>query len=504
MSAGFSPPPDYSVRIRMFRPGLGDCFLLTFPRDGDPFHVLIDCGVFLHTKDEAKRMRAVAEAVREVTSRLDVIVVTHEHYDHLCGFKHASDIFDRIEIGMVWMAWTEDPDDTEAQKLSEQFSLGMQALAAGFSRLSVNGQVPDPGMRTAHQVTEAVGGFFGIDSFGFSENMRAIRNSVATRVPESRRRYHEPGKAFELADLPEVRFYVLGPPRGALLKLINPVAGEGDSYRHALAPPQAFSMWSSLFDVEGGSSLADNDRLEAARPFESFQRISKEDLESYVYSMPDSEAERGRVLGRLAQLLQETEYDETGNQWRRIDSDWLQSTADLALQMNSFTNNTSLALAMEFTATGKVLLFPGDAQVGNWRSWHQLSFDTGGEPVVASDLLRRTVFYKVGHHGSHNATHRKLGLEQMTSPELVAMIPTDEKFALSKGPNGWKMPDPGVDEALQQKTRGRVLRADPIHEAQPAASEALDGEAFAKFLASVDEAEPDGEGRRLWIDYYVT
>ena len=37
------------------------------------------------------------------------------------------------------------------------------------------------------------------------------------------------------------------------------------------------------------------------------------------------------------------------------------------------TNNTSLALAFELIEkgrVGKVLLFPADAQVGNWLSWH--------------------------------------------------------------------------------------------------------------------------------------
>jgi hypothetical protein len=42
------------------------------------------------------------------------------------------------------------------------------------------------------------------------------------------------------------------------------------------------------------------------------------------------------------------------------------------------------------------LLFPGDAQWGTWSA--ALS-----DPDTR-DLLSRTTFYKVGHHGSHNAT----------------------------------------------------------------------------------------------------
>ena len=40
-----------TVRVRMYRQGLGDCFLLSFPRPGGESHVLIDCGVLDGTAD---------------------------------------------------------------------------------------------------------------------------------------------------------------------------------------------------------------------------------------------------------------------------------------------------------------------------------------------------------------------------------------------------------------------------------------------------------------------
>ena len=39
------------------------------------------------------------------------------------------------------------------------------------------------------------------------------------------------------------------------------------------------------------------------------------------------------------------------------------------------TNNTSLVLAIERIADGKVLLFPADAQEGNWLSWHDVAIE---------------------------------------------------------------------------------------------------------------------------------
>ncbi len=99
-----------SMRARMYRQGLGDCFLLSFPRAHGESHVLIDCGVLKGTADATARINRVAESILESTGgRLDALVVTHEHWDHISGFLQAESVFARLEIGEVWMAWTEDP-----------------------------------------------------------------------------------------------------------------------------------------------------------------------------------------------------------------------------------------------------------------------------------------------------------------------------------------------------------------------------------------------------------
>ena len=61
-------------------------------------------------------------------------------------------------------------------------------------------------------------------------------------------------------------------------------------------------------------------------------------------------------------------------------------------------------LAFELSKSGEVLLFVGDALAGNWWSWCEGEFDDDGTKVTAQDLLGRTVLYKVGRHGSDNAT----------------------------------------------------------------------------------------------------
>jgi hypothetical protein len=165
----------------------------------------------------------------------------------------------------------------------------------------------------------------------------------------------------------------------------------------------------------------------------------------------------------------------------RTDTDWLNGSSALAIRLDSFTNNTSLAIAIERIADGKVLLFPGDAQEGNWLSWQKDAVeqkDSAGQKitlewqvklpdgksstVTAKDLLNRTVFYKVGHHSSHNATAKAKGLEMMTSQsELKAFIPVDRQVALGRSPAGtWKMPARQLYRALLDKCQGRVMRSD--------------------------------------------
>jgi hypothetical protein len=77
--------------------------------------------------------------------------------------------------------------------------------------------------------------------------------------------------------------------------------------------------------------------------------------------------------------------------WRMLEHDWLDAAGRLALQLDSDTNNTSLVLAFELARSGRVLLFPGDAQVGSWLSWEGLEWEVkeNGESrtVTARDLM---------------------------------------------------------------------------------------------------------------------
>lgn len=213
-------------------------------------------------------------------------------------------------------------------------------------------------------------------------------------------------------------------------------------------------------EPQAGGSIAP----ELLFPFDAFLRVRLEEAarlpffrEHFGFDGPAPPAPRPADLPASAHTVAPM-----GAEWRRIDTDWLGVASEMALQMDSYTNNTSLALAIELVGTGKVLLFPADAQVGNWLSWDLIEpkfRDANGNVVTAADLLRRTVFYKVGHHGSHNATMSEAGLERMTSRELVAFVPVDERVAHEV--RNWRdMPFEPLLTRLYEKTEGRVIRLD--------------------------------------------
>jgi hypothetical protein len=67
---------------------------------------------------------------------------------------------------------------------------------------------------------------------------------------------------------------------------------------------------------------------------------------------------------------------------------------------------------------------------------------------IAPKLRQNPIFYKVGHHGSHNATLKSHGVDQMEALK-IAIIPVDEKEAKKK--HWGRMPLPELIAALENK-----------------------------------------------------
>jgi hypothetical protein len=462
----------FRVRVRMYRHGLGDCFLLTFPRAGrDPFQVLIDCGALSRSAAQMQALAAnveVATKRADGTSRLDLLVATHEHRDHLSGFNQARDVFERIEIGAVWMGWTEKPGDPQAEALAGRRNAAAARLRAALA--SPRG--------VAAAVGGALGDLAGLAAFHADDDAgEPGRRTIADALEYVRHRgakagaieYLEPGEPPRRLDGVEgVRVFALGPPRDPALLLDSSVTKrrleEGTIYHLAATPSTVLAAVDQGLGVAGGPD-GDGERY---RPFARQHEIARDDdwfdgIAPFVAAI----------------------YDRPDQAWRRIDDDWIASYEPLALKLDEDTNNTSLVLAFELEGTGDVLLFVGDAQVGNWLSWEKVSFAVpeSERPLPALDLVRRTVFYKVGHHASHNATLKKEGLERMESDRLVAFVPLDVATAKKQGKKGWDMPAAPLEAALRRKTAGRLVISD------------VEREVPAEALAAGVEATPD------WIDW---
>jgi hypothetical protein len=450
----------------MYRQGLGDCFLLTFPGEGRDVHVLVDCGVLIGTPEGKDRVCAVAENVKQEThGRLDVLVVTHEHWDHVSGFVQAQEVLAELRVGEVWVAWTEDPHDDLARKLARRREHALRGLVAASGSLQQATSLS--GRRTARRVDELLRFFGGVGAAKDRTTAGAMRWAKARARP----RYLQPGEApVAIAGTGAVRVFVLGPPRDPkALRRSDPSKRDSEVYELA---------------AEGGAELGFLAAVEGAAsgtwkaPFEPW------------FAVPAAEA-RERPFFREG-------YWAAGGEWQQIEDDWLGAAGPLALDLDSDTNNTSLVLAFELVPSGRVLLFPGDAQVGSWLSWEPLTWQVAqasgaAGPVTSRQLLARTVLYKVGHHGSHNATLREKGLELMTSGELVAMIPVERAVAKKQDPP-WKMPFRSLHLRLKERTRGRILDRDEGAPRDP--EHAKDDAEWQAFLARTD-VQPG------WMDFRV-
>jgi hypothetical protein len=462
-----------AVTIRHYCQGIGDCHLIKFAKsDGKDFWMLIDCGIHSSVRGGSDKIAEIVGDIAQATNRLDVVVVTHEHWDHVSGFWTERDRFKNFAVGEVWMAWTENPDDKQACKLDKFKQQAIAALqAASFHVDGASQSANNRFLSELHQSLDAVIGF----NFGAKgEKVRSARDAAASLTSPHKPLYLEAGQApLTIDGVPNLRIYVLGPPRDAALLKITDRASElfgiggGSGWALARALTSAFGLDSDLqpcdidylapFDPNVGAELtplidpsADPASIGANSSIAGFLQ------EHYTGpSGPLGESKKRGVPNR----------NETDQSWRRIDNDWLGVSADLAMQLDDRTNNTSLVLAFEFTDTNRVLLFVGDAQVGNWLSWQDLSWTIENKIVTGPDLLARTVYYKVGHHGSHNATLSEKGLKLMNSKDFSAFIPTNKEDAKKVG---WgEMPFEKLLAELERRASHRVIRADDPWVATP-------------------------------------
>ncbi|MBD2701911.1 hypothetical protein IC229_14780 [Spirosoma sp. BT702] len=447
--------------VRMYRMGTGDCFIVKFftgenKKKDNIFTMMIDCGTWQGAKEQLTKFIAhlkeyVAEDREDNVPTIDLLVVTHEHKDHVYGFDACSDLFvntvknsKNFVVNKIWMGWTENdnpaqPGDVLTEKVKQwkdEYGQRKKALNATAQALKERfgsdeqkieaDSKPNGLVAFQYNYADAVNQFADLHFSaragvytGDLEGMRVVKKEIANNNIT----YLHPGQIIDNV-VEGLRFYVLGPP--TTIEAIKKESGkDGETFSHS-----------------HNNSLTDNDAFATA-----MLNLVEPQSSGSVLPFDDT------------YIKDEKPEAYTRDNWRSIDHEWLNSAGSLALRMNSATNNLSLALAIEFIDSGRVMLFPGDAEFGSWESWHKdikwpIKGKDGIKPLT-EDLLNRTVFYKVAHHLSHNGTAKRQGVEMMTHPDLTAMATLDYDIIS----DGWKntMPNRDLITDLLRRTKGRLV-----------------------------------------------
>ena len=389
------------LRIKMYNVGFGDCFLIILPTNKT---ILVDAGFHSQGKGTFSGndlVEQIIEDLREISDppRIDVVVATHRHQDHIYAFN--SEHWSEVEVGEVWLPWVEDRSNAKAMSLWKRQRRFAQQLAAAIPTFNLNeddrqsvefllwnaGVDPD-----SLSGLTAAGGWSNAAALDCLHNGFARRDKAQPRFLPASNVFPE---TFETPALPGVTIHVLGPPRDPdLLEDLNPEA-DGETYR-ALALRVARAQ-----EAAGAPILAG--------PF------------AEAWEVPETE---------------------TGFQ---LESEEVQRMVDLAQgadavfaaeKLDGMINSTSLVVIIEIQKAR--LLFAGDAEWGTWK--HILENDE------ACALLRGATFFKVGHHGSHNATSKTL-VEKILPRGIPAMISTQE------GPGNYRnrIPLSELLQALQER-----------------------------------------------------
>jgi hypothetical protein len=390
-----------SVTIRSYQVGFGDCFLLQFQYSGgDVRNMLIDFGTTGLPKvmdtTPSEYMPLVAEKIAEHCGRdlekgtkgkLHVVVATHRHKDHISGFATdgsnggSGNTIAELLPDVVVQPWTEDPKAPENATHSTSPVQGKK-VAAFQGALSAMHNIAEATVAFAdHELGRLALGkpaamsgrslaklkFVGEDNV---KNLSAVQNLIDMGHRKGAKavyaNYGTDLKAILKGVLPGVKVTVLGPPTLEQTDGIKTMKSrdKNEFWQLLSGPPQVAP---SLPLAKGLAQGATTMGAKAAP--DSFE-------------LPP----QARWFARRLAALRGSQIFE------------------IVTSLDEEMNNTSVILLLEFG--GRKLLFPGDAQLENWR----YALEEVGKVEAAKNVARLSDIdlYKVGHHGSLNATPKNM------------------------------------------------------------------------------------------------
>ncbi|MFO1112041.1 MAG: hypothetical protein U1E61_22945 [Bradyrhizobium sp.] len=362
-----------SLNIRTYQVGFGDCFLLSFNYDGGKKkHVLIDFGTKALPKGAPKDlMLRIANDIKATAGKdLVAVVATHRHQDHISGFQRnkgngSGDVIRSLKPQLVVQPWTEEPNlaQSATKPALKRFGKGASARIAALSDMhDIAGQVVQAAQqgRFSFSVKNQLS-FIGEDNV---KNLDAVKNLMD--MGQKKPVYVFSGSKSGLDQLlPGVKVHVLGPPTVEQSDKIKSYAKISDQY---------WGFQARAMRAGAAPQLKTTGKKDKAKPKPLFPR--------HVASNGPNYPVETRWLIYHARAAQSEQL------------------LSIVTMLDKVMNNTSVILVFE--AGSKKLLFPGDAQLENWL------YALDGTQDKYKALLQSVDLYKVGHHGSWNATPKKL------------------------------------------------------------------------------------------------
>jgi hypothetical protein len=375
------------VNIRVYDVGFGDCFLLTFQYASGKRHVLIDFGSTAAARKGVSLSMDIARNIAEATDgTLHAVVATHRHQDHISGFttksgKGTGDIIRKLaKNAVIVQPWTEDPKlarnatgpvsskkkSTSPKSLAISQLRSLEAMHDVAKVIATRAQKIDTGDVTAEsssgpapaplflgEINREKLSFLGQTNL---KNPEAVKNLMTMSTPKKRHYVSFGGKSGLEDVLPGVKVEVLGPPTV-------------DQYKEVLK--------------ERREDQAEFWMLAAS--------ATKMTTSAHKPLFPNEPYVSGDAAPRRVRRF-----------IRRVRGIHAQQLFELVRIVDDAMNNTSVILL--FTIGKTRLLFPGDAQIENWE--YALKKSKRAAQILAK--LEQVNVYKVGHHGSRNATPKTL------------------------------------------------------------------------------------------------
>lgn len=400
-----APAAGAGVRIRMYRVGFGDFFLVSVPTGDSGFaHILVDCGV--HAHDLGVMGAAVQQLKADTGGRLALIVMTHRHADHISGFGSERALFATFRVERVWMSWFEDRADDKALAIQSGIAETARTLRAALAARAADGD-----SQFLHMAENALGVAKGGGNASALEMLHNFKTEAGAPTP--------------------VDYYAAGE-----VPTLPPLLAKAGLSAEILGPPRDLDLVAQMDNAAHQYLAAAADEGEAPpQPFDRAYEVPAFDWPEALFTP-----------AQIEQRLQEAQPD---------------ALAAAAQRADNALNNQSLVIL--FTLRRKTMLFSGDAQWGNWANF--LFGGALGSPGhtgltdKSKAILGKLDFYKVGHHGSTNAT--PMDVVAAMKAGCAAMCSTDPG-AYGHEDKGTEVPREPLMAALEAKTQGRLARSDQI------------------------------------------